>query len=108
MNIILYGTKKCPETRKALRYFQERKIKIQYRDISDTPIAEGELKNLAAGGNASKLIDTESKQYLNRGLVHMEYDAFEELLADNALMATPIVRIDKKIFIRPKLGELPL
>lgn len=108
MNIIVYGTKKCAETRKALRFFQERKLAVQFRDISETPIAEGELKNLVAGRSATDLIDTGSKHYIKRGFAFMEYDAFEELLADNALLVTPVIRIDRKVFIRPILEELPL
>ncbi len=108
MNIILYGTKKCAETRKAQRFFQERKLPIQFRDISDMPIPEGELKNLTAGCDPSKFIDTGSKKYIKRGFAFMEYDAFEELLADNGLIVTPIIRIDRKIYIRPVLEDLPL
>jgi arsenate reductase len=108
INIILYGTKKCPETRKAQRYFQERKLPVQFRDIGETPVSEGELKNLTSGRDASALIDTGSKRFLKRGFAFMEYDAFEELLADNALMVTPIIRIDRKVYIRPVLEELPV
>lgn len=108
MNIIIYGTKKCPDTRKAERFFRERKIPLQIRDIGETPVAEGELKNLVAGRSPSDLVDTGSKQYIKRGLAFMEYDAFDELLADSALLVTPIIRIDRKVFVRPVLDELPL
>lgn len=108
MNVILYGTKKCAETRKAERFFRERRIPFQFRDIDDKPVTEGELKNLAAGHSISDFIDTASKAYEKRGLAHMEYDAFEELLSDSALLATPVIRLDKKSYIRPRLEALPL
>ncbi len=108
MNVILYGTKKCADTRKAERFFRERKIPFQMRDIGEKPVAEGELKNLVAGRSAADLVDTGSKQYIKRGLAFMEYDAFEELLDDSALLVTPIIRIDRKVFVRPVLEELPL
>ncbi len=108
MNIIIYGTKKCADTRKAERFFRERKIPVQMRDIGEKPVAEGELKNLVSGRTATDLIDSGSKQYIKRGLAFMEYDAFEELLSDSALLVTPIIRIDRKVFIKPILEELPL
>ena len=39
MNIIIYGTKKCGETRKAIRFFQERRIEVQFRDLAEKPLA---------------------------------------------------------------------
>ena len=108
MNVILYGTKKCAETRKAERFFRERRITFQFRDIDDKPVTEGELKNLAAGHAIAELLDTESKAYEKRGLSYIEYDAFEELLADSSLLATPIIRLDKKSYVRPRLESLPL
>ncbi len=108
MNIILYGTKKCQDTRKAERFLKERKNDFQFRDVSDKPLSEGELKNLSAGRPASDLIDAASKAYDKRGLAYMEFDAFDELLADSALLKTPIVRIDRAVFVRPAMEELPL
>lgn len=108
MNIMVYGTKKCPDTRKALRYFQDRKIPVQFRDLSETPLAEGELKNLTAGRDAAQLLDTGSRQFIKRGLGFMVYDAFDELLADNTLLTIPVIRLDRKVFIRPIMEELPL
>jgi arsenate reductase-like glutaredoxin family protein len=106
MNIMIYGTKKCQETRKVERFFKERRIATQFRDVSDKPLTEGELRNLAAGHSMSDLIDGASKAYDARGLAHMEYDAFEELLADASLLVTPVVRVDRKSFIRPTQAEL--
>jgi len=106
MNIILYGTKKCADTRKLERFFQERRIAVQFRDISDKAVTEGELRNLCSGHKAAELVDTASKAYEKRGLAHMEYDAFDELLANNALLVTPLLRIEKKIYIRPSADEV--
>ena len=106
MNIMIYGTKKCQETKKVERFFKERRIATQFRDVSDKPLTEGELRNLAAGHSMSDLVDSGSKSYASRGLAHMEYDPFEELLADNSLLVTPVVRVDRKSLIRPTQAEL--
>ena len=103
---MVYGTKKCTETRKVERFFQERRIKVQFRDVSDKPLTEGELRNLAAGHRVADLVDTASRAYERRGLAHMDYDASEELLADASLLVTPVVRIDGKSFVRPTVKDL--
>jgi len=108
MNVILYGTKKCAETRKAERYLKERKIEFQFRDIGEKPLTEGELKNIAAGRDPAALLDTGSKSYIKKGFAFMEFDALEEILANPGLLVTPIVRIDRKYFIRPTMEDLSL
>ena len=108
MNVMIYGTKKCAETRKAERFFRERRIPAQFRDVGEKPLTEGELKGLAAGHRIDELIDAESAAYARRGLAHMEYEIEEELLRDPSLLVTPIIRIDRKSFIKPVLSSLPL
>ncbi len=108
MNVMIYGTKRCAETRKAERFFRERRIPVQFRDVGDKPLTEGELKNLAAGHSIGELLDEASAAYGKRGLAYMEFDPFEELLADASLLVTPIIRIDRKAFIKPDLAKLPL
>ena len=46
MNIQIYGTNKCFETKKAQRYFKERRIKFQFVDILKYPMSEGEFRNI--------------------------------------------------------------
>lgn len=108
MNVIIYGTKKCAETRKAERFFRERGIPAQFRDVSEKPLTEGEIRNMAAGRSPIDLVDSDSKSFGKRGLAYMEFDAEEELLADPLLLKTPVIRLDKKYWIRPALDELPL
>ena len=38
MNIQIFGTSKCFDTKKAIRYFKERKIPVQYIDIKQKPM----------------------------------------------------------------------
>jgi arsenate reductase (glutaredoxin) len=108
MNIIIYGTKKCQGTKKAIRFFQERRIEAQFRDLSEKPLTEGELKNLAQGKLPDALVDTGSPRYIKKGLAFMEYDPLEEILTDNSLLMTPVIRLDKKYFVCPVVEDLPL
>ena len=49
MNIQIFGIKKCFNTKKAERYFKERRIKYQFIDLSIKGLSQGELNSVAAG-----------------------------------------------------------
>jgi len=99
MNIQIFGTKKCNETRKAQRYFSERGIKFQFKDISDSKqlITKGELDNIIRVIPVEKLIDKEGKQFQKRNMQYMVFDYEEELLNDQLLFKTPIVRNGREV-----------
>ncbi len=46
MNIQIFGRKKCFDTKKAERFFKERKIKYQLIDINEKPMSNGEMNNV--------------------------------------------------------------
>ncbi|MDR2897741.1 MAG: hypothetical protein LBU99_02925 [Spirochaetaceae bacterium] len=94
MNIQVIGTKKCNATKKALRFFSDRGIVVQFRDVGDKPLTDGELRNIAAQIRCEDLIDTESIAYKSGGFAWKEFDPVEEILEDNRLLKTPIVRGD--------------
>ncbi len=50
MNIQIFGLKKCTETRKAQRFFKERRIRFQFVNLADTGLSKGELRSVAASG----------------------------------------------------------
>lgn len=96
MNVQLFGTKKCVETRKAERYFKERGIKLHVVDLAQKGMAAGELRNVAARvGGMEALIDRAGKRYLERGLAYSAPTGprIEQALVDDPLLLrTPIVR----------------
>ena len=47
MNIQIFGTKKCNDTKKAQRFFKERGIKFQFIDILDKGMSKGEFQSVA-------------------------------------------------------------
>ncbi|HOC29332.1 MAG TPA: hypothetical protein PKH40_06615 [Treponemataceae bacterium] len=109
MNIIIFGTEKCPETRKARRFFQERRIPVQFRNLGDKPLTEGELKNLCTGAiKAQDLVDDGGKTWVEQGFQWKEYDAAEAILDHPGLLKTPVIRIDRMVFVCPDLAKLPL
>ena len=95
MNIQIFGTKKCTDTRKAERFFKERRIPFHFRDLNEKGISKGELENIKQATSLEYLIDKNSKEFQKRNLAYMIYDIEEELLNDPLLFKTPIVRNGK-------------
>ena len=96
MNIQIIGTKKCRDTQKAERYFKERNIQYQFRDLTIKGVSKGELENIKRVYDIEDLIDREGKQFSKRNLAYMVFDIEEELLEDPLLFKTPIVRNGKQ------------
>ena len=57
MNIQIYGTKKCSDTRKAERYFKERGIPYHYIDLNVRGLSKGELDKIKAAVGLDNLMD---------------------------------------------------
>jgi arsenate reductase-like glutaredoxin family protein len=97
MNIQIFGTKKCPDTRKAERYFKERRIPFHFRDLSEKGVSGGELEKIKQKIPLEDLIDKKGRQYLKRNLQYKVFDIETELIADPLLFKTPIVRNGDKV-----------
>jgi arsenate reductase (glutaredoxin) len=95
MNIQIFGVKKSSDTRKAERFFKERKIPFHFRDLAEKGISEGELENIKKVIPAEDLIDKEGKQFQKRNLSYMVFNVEEELLTDPLLFKMPVVRNGK-------------
>ena len=96
MNIQIFGKSKCFETKKAERYFKERRVKYQYIDLKMKGMSAGEYKSVktALGGDFYKMVDTKCKLYEETYFEHLAYDEDKEqkLLDYPLLLASPIVR----------------
>ena len=97
MNIQIFGRSKCFDTKKAERYFKERRIPYQRVEVDKYGIRPRELESvLAAVGDIELLIDPKAKEAaLIRYLAHKE-DKIEKLLESPAALRTPIVRNGKQ------------
>ncbi|MFA3783983.1 arsenate reductase family protein [Melioribacteraceae bacterium 4301-Me] len=99
MNIQILGTKSCSDTRKAERFFKERRIPYHFRDLNEKGLTKGELDNIKSKIPIEELIDREGKQYKKRNLQFMVFSLEEELLNDSLLLKTPIVRYGREVTI---------
>jgi arsenate reductase-like glutaredoxin family protein len=99
MNIQIFGKAKCFDTKKAERYFKERRIKYQFIEINKYGLSKGEYRSVKnAVGGMSALIDEKSKEYENQYIQYLasQNDAEERLLENPGMFKTPIVRNGKK------------
>lgn len=64
MNIQIFGTKKCFDTKKAERFFKERNIKFQFIDLNEKPMSKGEFNNIIKVVSINELINTNAKEYV--------------------------------------------
>ncbi len=99
LNIQVIGTEKCKETRKAIRFFKERGLKIHFVNLRERPLSKGELNNIAAVIGIDNMIDRSGNEYKKSGLEYMFFDIEEKLLENPLLLVTPIVRNGRKVTI---------
>ena len=99
MNIQIFGTKKSSDTRKAERWFKERRIRAQVIDLLDKGISKGELRSVAqACGGLDALLDEDTRDRDALALVKYTAAAQKEdaLLEHPQVLRQPIVRNGKR------------
>ena len=95
VQVQIFGTRKSNETKKALRFFSERRIEHHFRDLSEKGMSPGELDNVCRVVDVEDLIDRECSRYKKRGMEYMDFDVRAELLDDPLLIKMPVVRCGK-------------
>jgi arsenate reductase-like glutaredoxin family protein len=97
MNIQIFAKKKCFDTKKAERYFKERRIKFQKIDLLEKGLSAGEIKSIAQSVGIDNLIDKDSPYYEESGLEFTrDPETIKTILLDyTEVIKTPIVRNGK-------------
>lgn len=99
MNIQIFGTTKCFDTKKAQRYFKERNIKVQFINLREKSMSKGEMTSvMQAVGGMDKLINPKAKDQDTLALIKYiaDEDKFEKLLENQQVLLTPVVRNGKQ------------
>ncbi len=96
MNIQIFGKSKCFDTKKAERWFKERRIKYQYIDLQKYGMSAGEFRSVLSAVGLERLLDEKAP-----GVEEVKYLAYasdkeEKLLENQRLIRTPVVRNGKK------------
>ena len=99
MNIQIIGNKKSSDTRKAERWFKERRIRVQQLDLGEKPLSRNELRNIAqAAGGLGALVDPGCRDQDALALVQYIAESQREdvILEHQQVLRLPIVRNGKR------------
>lgn len=99
MNIQIFGTKKSFDTKKAQRYFKERRIPFQFIDLKEKGMSKGELQSVVrAVGGIDALVDPKAKDQDTVALITYlaESQRFDKLLENQQVLREPVVRNGQK------------
>ena len=95
MNIQIFGTNKCFDTKKAMRYFKERGLKYQFIYMKEKGMSKGEYVSVKqAVGGIENLLDENCKDKDALALIKYisDEDKDEKILENQKVLKTPIVR----------------
>ena len=95
MEVQIFGVKKSADTRKALRFFSERRIRTHSVDLLERSMSEGELQRFIQRFGIDALIDRDSKRYEELGLRHSQTSPgrwVDRLIMEPLLLRLPLVR----------------
>jgi arsenate reductase-like glutaredoxin family protein len=95
MEVQVFGIRKSPDTRKALRFFAERRIKTHFVDLQERPASAGELQRFVQKFGIEALVDRQSRRFADLGLSAARFSDErwrDQLGAEPLLLRMPLVR----------------
>ncbi len=95
MNIQIFGKPKCFDTKKAERYFKERRIRYQYIDILKFGMSRGELRSVVRSVTLDEIVNKEDRDYPIYKYLADDDAKLEKLFEIPEMIKTPIVRNGK-------------
>jgi arsenate reductase-like glutaredoxin family protein len=102
LEVQIFGVKRSAETRKALRFFSERRIKTHFVDLMEQPASLGELRRFAQKFGVAALVDRDSKRFNELGLRYAQLSDerwLEKLAQEPLLLRLPLVRNGNQVLI---------
>jgi len=102
IEVQVFGTRKCSQTRKALRFFAERRVKTHFVDLQVKPASPGELRRFVQKFGVAALVDREGKRFAKLGLRSAALSDerwLDRLVDDPMLLRTPLVRCQQRLTI---------
>jgi arsenate reductase-like glutaredoxin family protein len=96
MEVQVFGIRKSSDTRAALRFFAERRIKVHFVDLNERAASVGELRRFAEKFGLQALVDRESRRYVELG---RPVATLERLSLEPLLLRMPLVRYQQQLTI---------
>ena len=95
MDVQIFGTNKSADTRKALRFFKERRVNVHFVDLKVRAASKGELTRFVQKFGVEAILDRDAKRFQALGLktAHYSDKRWLEILAEEPLLLrAPLVR----------------
>lgn len=108
MNVQIFGSLKSFDSKKAERWFRERRIRYQFVDLARKGLSPGEYRAVRRKIPFEDLVDTECRAYRDLCMAFLSPAAAEEKLLENpVLFRVPIVRSGGEVTVgyRPEVWE---
>jgi arsenate reductase-like glutaredoxin family protein len=102
IEVQVFGVKKSADTRKALRFFAERRIKTHFVDLTIRAASLGELRRFAQKFGVAALVDRDSRRFADLGLraTQLSDERWLQKLADEPLLLRmPLVRCQNRVTV---------
>lgn len=102
MEVQIFGTRRSADTRKALRFFSERRIKTHFVDLAERGASRGELDRFARKFGVQALVDRESRRFSELGLAHASLSDerwMDRLVDEPLLLRQPLTRFAKHLTV---------
>lgn len=102
MEVQIFGIRKSAETRKALRFFAERRVKVHFVDLQERAASPGELRRFAQRFGVEALLDRGSRRFADLGLgaARLSEDRWlDKLTEDPLLLRMPLVRHQQRLSV---------
>lgn len=102
MQVQIFGVKKSADTRKALRFFSERRVKTHFVDLDERAAAPGELRRFIERFGADALVDREGRRFAELGLRSAMLSPerwIQKLAEEPMLLKVPLVRHGAKLTV---------
>lgn len=102
MQVQIFGTRNDSATRKALRFFAERRIDVHFVDLKQRAASKGELRRFVQRFGIDGVLDRGSKKFASLGLAHAHLSDdrwLEKLVDEPLLLRTPLVRWQQKLTV---------
>jgi len=104
VEVHIFGVRKSADTRAALRFFAERRIRTHFVDLNERAASVGELRRFATKFGAQALIDLEGKRFAELGLKSAQLSEerwLERLSVEPLLLRMPLVRHQQQLTVGP-------
>jgi arsenate reductase-like glutaredoxin family protein len=102
VEVQVFGVRKSADTRAALRFFAERRVKTHFVDLDEREPSPRELERFARKFGVQALIDRDSKRFAQLGLHSAQLTDtrwLEKLAAEPLLLRMPLVRWQQELTV---------